>query len=201
MPASGPTANQIRAQLKTLFTPVIGTAETYKTLIFDYSPLAFRPEEPEDVTVLQSPLDTALTQGGEIIKRVNCVIITEDGFGQDLQFKDATRMETRPQGRVNITRKFLVTSLYQFGTVALNDPNTMPSEHVHSAINEAMRVTLNNNPKLSFAVLGAAGIAGTGAHISHEGLQNPEPFFDAFSGVVCHVSIMPLTVKVIEALG
>lgn len=201
VPAYGPTANQICEQLKTLLTPVIGTAETFKTVIFDDSPLAFRPEEPEDTTVLQSPLDTATLSGGEQIKRVNCVIITDDGFTQEASFKDATRMETRPKGQVTVTRRFLITTIYQFGKVALNDPNTTTSGKVHSAINEAVRTTLNNNPKLGFAVIGAGGIAGPGAHVSHEGLQNPEPFWDSFGGVVCHVSVMPLTVKVIEALG
>jgi len=198
--AYGPTATQIATQIKALLTPVIGTSGTFKTTIFDYSPLAFRPETKEDVTVLQSALDTTTTQDGEEIKRVNCVIITEEGFDQELSFKDASLMETRPKGKNTVTRKFLVTSLYQFGKIALNDPNTLPSQHVHSAINEAMRTTLNNNPRLGLAVLNG-GIAGPGAHVTHGGLQGEPPAIDSFAGVDCHVSVMALTVKVIEALG
>lgn len=201
MPAFGPTANEIKAQIKTLLTPVIGTSETYKALLFDYSPLAFKPEQPEDITVLRSSLDTATAQDGEQIKRVNCVIITEDGFSQELPFKDATRTETQPKGKVIITRPLLLISIYQFGKVAQNDPNTTESEKVHSTINETMRRTINSSPKLGFAVLGAGGIAGPGAHVTHEGLQNPKPYIESFAGVDCHVSVMPLTVKVIEALG
>lgn len=197
---SGPTANEIKAQLKTLLTPVIGTSGTYKTTIFDYSPVAFKPDEQEDPEVLRSSLDTATTAGGETIKRVNCVIITEDGFTQELPWKDMTLTETRPKGKVTITRKFLITSIYQFGKVAQNDPNTTESEKVHSAINEVVRTTLNQNPKLGFATIGPGGIAGPGARVAHQGLQDPNPMFDAFGGVICHVSVMPLIVKVIEAL-
>ena len=201
MSATGPTANEIKAQLKTLLTPVIGTSGTFKSMIFDYSPIAFKPGDREDPTVLRSGLDTATSAGGEQIKRVNCVIITEEGFTQELPFKDATRMETAPKGKVTVTRRFLVTTIYQFGKVAQNDPNTVASENVHSAINEVIRTTINDSPKLGFAVIGTGGIAGPGARVNHDGVQNPNPFFDAFGGVVCHVAVMPLTVKVIEALG
>jgi hypothetical protein len=201
LPAYGPTANEIKAQLKTLLTPVIGTSLTYKTLILDYRALAFAPDKPEDVTVLRSDLDTATTLGGEIIKRVNCLMIVEDGFTQELPPKDATRMQTVGKGRVTITRKFLLSTFYQFGKVAQGDPNTVPSENVHSAINEVIRRTINANPMLGFAALGAAGIAGPGAHVSHDGIQNPNPDVDHFAGTQVHVSVMPLTVRVIEAIG
>lgn len=200
--ATGPTANEIKAQLKTLLTPVIATSLTYKTLILDYRALAFKPEEEEDVTVLRSDLDTALTQGGERIKRVNCLMIIENGFTQGPAQKDATRLETRARGKNIITRSFLLSTFYQFGKVALNDPNTVPSENAHSAINEVIRTTLNSNPKLGFAPLGAGGIAGPGAWIDgHDGIQNPNPDVDHFAGTSCHVSVMPLTVRVIEPLG
>ncbi len=202
MTASGPTANQIKAQLKTLLTPIIGTSGTFKTLIFDYSPLAFKPGEQEDPTILRSLDDTAQTAGGEIINRINCLIITEDSWTQEMQWKDSTLMETRPKGKVIITRKFLLTTFYQFGEIVVgNDPNTESSENMHSAINEAIRVELNNQPRLGFAVVGAAGIAGQGAHVSHSGLQNPEPYLDSLAGTICHVSVMPFTVRVIESLG
>jgi hypothetical protein len=197
LPAYGPTANEIKAQLKTLLTPVIGTSLTYKTLILDYMAMAFKPGDQEDPTVLRSDLDTATLASGEIIKRVNCLMITEDGFGQAPAQKDATRLETRGRGKNIVTRGFLLSTFYQFGIVA-----GAPSENVHSTINEAIRRTLNDNPKLGFAVVGAAGIAGPGAFIDgHNGLQNPDPAPDALGGVVCHVSVMPLTVRVIEALG
>lgn len=194
---AGPTANEIKAQLKALLAPVIGTSPTYKTLILDYMALAFKPDEREDPTVLQSPLDTTTLASGEITKRVNCLMITEDGFTQAPAQRDATRRTTAARGKNIITRSFLLSTFYQFGIVA-----TVPSENVHSAINEVIRTTLNSNPKLGFAVLGAGGIAGPGAWIDgHDGLQNPNPLPDAFGGVVCHVSVMPLTVRVIEALG
>lgn len=194
---AGPTANEIKAQLKTLLTPVIGTSITRKTLILDYMALAFKPEEQEDPTVLQSPLDTATTAGGEIIKRVNCLMITEDGFTQAPAQKDATRLTTAPRGKNIITRRFLLSTFYQFGYL-----NSVPSENVHSAINEVIRTTINSNPKLGFAVLGTGGIAGPGAWVDgHDGLQNPNPYIDAFGNMVCHVSVMPLTVRVIEALA
>lgn len=201
MSASGPTANEIKTQIKTLLTPFIGTSLTFKTLIFDYMAIAFKPEEQEDPTVLQSPLDTALTAGGETIKRVNCVMITEDGFGQAPAQKDSTRLETRARGKNVITRKFLISSFYQFGKVALNDPNTVASENLHSSINEAIRTTLNGNPKLGFAPVAGDHTAGPGAWIEgHDGLQNPQPYIDAFGSSIVHVSIMPLTIRVIEAL-
>lgn len=201
MSAYGPTANDIKTQLKTLLTPVIGTSGTYKTLILDYRAIAFKPEDPEDVTVLRSSLDTATLADGEPIKRVNCLMITEDGFTQEQQFKDATRMQATGKGKVIVTRKFLLTTFYQFGKVAQNDPNTVPSENVHSAINEVIRRTVNTNPMLGFAALGTGGIAGPGAFIEHDGIQNPNPDVDSFAGTICHVSVMPLTVRVIEALG
>jgi len=198
---SGPTANEIKTQLKTLLTPVIGTGGTYKTLILDYMAMAFTTGEPEDATVIQSSLDTATTQGGDTVKRINCLMITEDGFGQAPAQKDSTRLETRPRGKNIVTRKFLLTSIYQFGKVGQNDPNVTVSENVHSAINEAIRTELNKNPKLGFAVVGVNGVAGPGAFIEgHDGLQNPRPYLDGFGGTACHVSVMPLTVRVNEAL-
>ncbi len=199
---AGPTANEIKAQLKTLLDPVIGTSLTYKTLILDYMALAFKPNEQEDPTVLRSPLDTAVTEDGDTIQRINCLMITEDGFTQAPAQRDATRMTTVAQGKNVITRRFLLTTFYQFGVVAQGDSNTVPSENVHSAINEVIRTTINSNPKLGFAVLGAGGIAGKGAWIElHEALQNPNPFLDVFGGTAVHVSIMLLTVRVMEALG
>lgn len=201
MSASGPTANEIKTQIKTLLTPVIGTSGTYKTLIFDYMAMAFRPEDNEDPEVLRSPLDTALTEGGESVKRINCLMITEDGFTQGPAHEDPTRLETRGQGKNIIARKFLLTSIYQFGKVALNDPNLNPSENVHSDIDEAIRKTLNASPKLGFAMI-ANYEAGPGQRIDgHDGIQNPDPYLDSFGGSICHVSVMPFTVRVIESLG
>lgn len=163
--------------------------------------MAFKPGEREDITILQSELDTAAKATGEIIKRVNCLIISEDGFTQGPAQKDSTRTITIPRGKNVITRKFLLSTFYQFGKVAQGDPGTTPSENVHSTINEVIRTTINSNPKLGFAVVGIDHKAGPGAFVdSHDGLQNPAPYPDDFAGVVCHVSIMPLTVRVIEAL-
>lgn len=202
MSATGPTENEIKAQLKALLLPVIGTPETFKTQIFDYAAMAWKPGEQEDPEILRSPLDTTTTESGETIKRVNCVMITGDGFTQAPAHKDPSRLETRAQGRNIITRKFLISSFYQFGKVALNDPNTQASENVHSSINEAIRTTINANPKCGFAVVATNHTAGPGARIEvHDGIQNPNPYFDDFGGTICHVSVMPLTVRVIESLG
>lgn len=198
----GPTANEIKAQLKTLLVPVIGTSGTYKVQILDYLAMAFEPEAGEDIDVLRSSLDTATTVGGEIIKRVNSLMIVEDGFTQAPPQRDSTRGIETPRGRNTISRRFWLGSFYQFGKVAQNDPNVVPSENIHSEINEAIRTTINNNPKLGFAMVNEDHTAGPGEFIEgHDAIQNPSPYRGDFAGTVCHVSLMGLTVRVIESLG
>lgn len=191
MPA--PTANEIKTQLKTLLTPVIGTALTKKVKIFDYMALAFKSEEGEEVAILRSPLDPATTTGGKTIDRVNCLMISEESFTQELQpaKRDPTLLIKSPQGRAVITRRFRLTYWYQFGE---NSENTF-SDNV-----ELIRSTLNDAPKLGFEVADV-GPADKGEFISHEGLQMQAMEPDNFGTVVVHVALGLLMVRVTEGLG
>ena len=190
--ATPPTANEIKTQLVTLLTPVIATSLTKKAKILDYLPLAYLVAEGEDTTVLQSPLDTATLTGGEVIKRVNCLLISEIGFAQAPPQQDSTRLIREPRGRNLITRRFALIYLYQFGE---------GSEAVFSTNVELMRTTLNVNPKLGFAVT-TGGVAGQGAYIeNHGGLQAGSMLPQPYSGKIGHTADMELTVRVIEPLG
>ena len=190
--ADAPAANDIKTQLKTLLTPIIGTSLTRKVKIIDYLALAFLPEG-EDPAILRSPLDTATTAGGASIKRINCLMISEDGFAQELQppKRDSTLLLTPPRGRVVISRRFRLTYFYQFGE---------GSENQFSDTMELIRTTLNDSPKLGFAVADD-GPAGEGERISHEGLQVTSMLPEDFSGTVVHLADTLLTVRVIEGLG
>lgn len=189
--ASPPTANQIKTQLIALFTPVIATSGTKKAKILDYLPLAYLLPEGEDPTVLRSSLDIATLAGGSTEQRVNCLMITELGFDQSPAQRDTTRMTTTPRGQNITTRRFGLAYVYQFGN---------GSEAVFSTNVEVMRTTLNDNPKLGFAVT-AAGIAGQGAFIKdHGGLQMPTMLPTPLSGVICHSAEGTLAVRVIEPL-
>jgi len=190
--ADAPTANQIKTQLITLLTPVIGTALTKKAKLLDYLPLAFLVSEGEDISVLRSPLDTVTLVGGDITQRVNCLMISEQGFSQAPSQRDATRAIGEPRGRNLVTRTFLFAYVYQFGA---------GSEAVFSTNVEAMRTTINDNPKLGFATV-TAGLAGQGAYIqSHGGLQMPSMLPAPFSGTICHTAEGLLVVNVIDPLG
>lgn len=189
----GPTANEIKAQIKTLLDPIIGTAPTKKVKIIDYLALAFKPGEGEDPTVLRSELDTTTLESGETAKRVNCLMISEEAFSQSPPPKDSVRTLTEPRGKNVITRRFRLTYFYQFGA---------SSENTFSTNNELIRTTLNANPKLGFAVVAASGKAGPGAFIEgHDGLQAPLIALDAFGDVIVHVAENLLTVRVVEPLG
>jgi len=186
---SAPTANQIKTQLKTLLTPVIGTAQTKKVKIFDYLALAFKSESGEEVAILRSPLDTARTSGGSTIQRVNCLMISEESFGQaKVPLKeDSTRLITQPRGKNIITRRFRLTYFYQFGD---------SSESVFSDNVELIRSTLNDTPKMGFVVPGAGEwVEG------HDELQMQAMEPDNFGTTVVHVGFGLLTVRLIEALG
>ena len=187
---SAPTANQIKTQLKTLLTPVIGTSGTSKTKIFDYLALAFKSEEGTEVGILRSPMDDAIVQGSStMIKRVNCLMISEASFSQaKVRAKeDSTRLITAPRGRNIITRQFRLTYFYQFGD---------SSENTFSTNVELIRTTLNANQKLGFTVPGAGEwVEG------HDELQMPAMDPDNFGTTVVHVGFGLLTVRLIEALG
>lgn len=194
MPA--PTANEIKTQVKTLLTPVIGTALTRKVKIFDYMALGFKSEEGTEVAILRSPMDDAVIQGttgAQSVKRVNCLMISEESFVQVLQppKRDSTLLITTPQGRVQIDRRFRLTYFYQFGE---------GSENQFSSNVELIRTTINDAPKLGFDVADA-GPAGTGEFVSHEGLQTQAMEPDNFGAVVVHVGFGLLTVRVNEGLG
>jgi hypothetical protein len=182
-------------QLKTLLTPVIGTALTKKVKLFDYLALAFKPAEGEDPAILRSPMDSATTQGGKTVNRVNCLMISEAGFTQAKApvKEDRTRLITSPRGRNIITRELFITYFYQFG---------QESEIVFSTNLELIRTTINDAPKLGFDVLGTP--AGMGEWIEgHDMLQTPKGamYVDMFGTAALHVAESSLTVRLIEALG
>lgn len=190
--AGPPTANEIKTQLVTLLTPVIGTALTKKVKILEELPLAFLVPDHEDISVLRSSLDTVILESGQVEKRVNCLMISEQGFSQGPPQRDSTLNEIRPRGKNVVTRQLYVAYVYQFGN---------GSEAVFSDNLELMRTTINDNPKLGFAPV-TAGVAGQGAYIqSHGGLQMPSMLPAPFSGTICHVAEGLLTVSVIDPLG
>lgn len=194
--ADAPTANEIKTQLKTLLTPVIGTVGTRKVKIFDYLALAFKSEEGTEVAILRSPMDDATVQGTTgttQIKRVNCLMISEESFTQTLlpPRRDSTLLITTPRGKADLARRFRLTYWYQFGA---------NSENQFSDNVELIRTTINDAPKLGFDVADA-GPAGKGEHVSHEGLQMQAMEPDNFGPVVVHVGFGLLTVRVIEGLG
>lgn len=188
-----PTANDIKTQIKTLLTPIIGTSGTRKVKIFDYLALAFKSEEGTEVAILRSPMDTATITGGGTVQRVNCLMISEESFAQVLlpPKRDSTLLITTPRGRAQVDRRFRLTYFYQFGA---------NSENQFSDNVELIRTTINDAPKLGFDVADA-GPAGQGEHISHEGLQMQSMEPDNFGAVVVHVGFGLLTVRVSEALG
>lgn len=191
-----PTANQIKSQLKTLLTPVIGTSGTKKVKIIEYLALAFKPGELEDPTILRSPLDDVTLADGSSTKRVNCLMITEEGFTQRKPKTDSVRTETRARGKNTITRRFRLTYFYQFG---------LASETTFSDNVELIRTTINANPKLGFTVYGAGGIAGPAQFINdreeEDELQMPVMIPDAFGDTIVHVADGFLTVRLDEPLG
>lgn len=191
MPA--PTANEIKAQIKALLTPVIGTSGTKKAKIIDYLALAFKPGEGEDPTVLRSDLDTVTLADTSTTQRINCLMISEEMFGQNAAPSEDTRRITEARGKNIITRRFRLTYFYQFGQA---------SENVFSTNVELIRTTLNSNPKLGFATVTAGGLADKGEFIEgHDKLQVPLMAPDAFGDVIVHVAEGTLTVRLIEPLG
>lgn len=183
-----PTTNEIKAQLGTLLTPVIGTAATKKTKIIDTMQYPFGTGK--DPTALRSDLDTQVLFEGEGVKqRINCLMITEAGFAQSPPPDDDTLLLTQARGKKIITRRFRLTFFYETGEL---------SENAASDIIEAVRVALNRNPKLGFAVV-VNYIAGPAQFIEgHDGLQLQSFLPEAFGGPMAHVGDCLLTVRVIE---
>jgi hypothetical protein len=188
-----PTANEIKTQIKTFLTPVIGTSGTRKVKIFDYMALAFKSESGEEVGILRSSLDTAMTSGGSAVQRVNCLMISEESFTQEFKppKRDSTLLLTQPRGLNTITRRFRLTYFYQFGE---------SSENQFSSNVELIRTTINDAPKLGFQVADI-GPSGQGEYVSHDGLQMQSMEPEAFGMTVVHVAFGLLTVRLIEGLG
>lgn len=185
-----PTSNEIKTQLVTLLTAPLATGKKAKLL--DYLPLAYLVAEGEDPTVLRSPLDTTTLEDKSIVQRINCLMITELGFGQGPPQSDDTRRITSPRGKNVIKRRFGLAYVYQFGA---------GSEAVFSTNVELVRTTLNSNPKLGFDAV-TAYAAGKGAFIeNHGGLQMAAMLPAPFSGILCHSAEGTLEVNVIEPLG
>lgn len=187
-----PTPNEICAQLKTLLTPVIATSATKKAKIIEYLAWAFREGSGEDPSNLRSELDqVALLEGAGVIDRINCLMISERGFGQSMGQHDSTLTETRARGRNIITRRFGMAYFYQFGEA---------SQLTFSDNVELIRVTLNDNPRLGFAMVTADHHDGPGKFIDgHGGLQVPDMPLEPFD-VLAHVMIANLEVRVIEPM-
>lgn len=189
-----PTANEIKAQLKALLEPVIGTTATKKTKIVDN--LEFAPEEGKDPTPLRSALDEyPLFEGEGTDQRINCLIISEAGFGQSPPPPDSTLLLTQARGKKILTRRFRLTFFYQ---MSLTEEGETPSENAASDIIEAVRMKLNQTPKLGFAM--QAGMnAGPGMFVEgHDGLQLPDLIPFPFQQVDAHVGEGLLTVRLIE---
>ena len=190
--AAPPTANDIKAQLVALLTPVVGTSGTKKAKILDYLPLAYLIPEGEDPTVLKSALDVVTLASGSTDQRVNCVLISEQGFTQAPPQRDGTRGIREPRGRNLVARRFYFAYVYQLGS---------GSENTFSTNLELMRTTINDNPKLGFETV-TAGLAGKGSYIlDHGGLQMPSMVPAPFSGIICHSAEGLLEVRVIDPLG
>lgn len=184
-----PTANEIKAQLKTLLTPVIATSGTKKAKIIDHLAFAFRADSGEDPSNLRSDLDTVLIEGGGTIQRINCLMISEEAFGQSPPPDDDVRSLTQARGKNVITRRFRLTYFYQMGE---------GSENVASTNVELIRTTINSSPKLGFAL--QTGLkAGPAQFIEgHDKIQMPSFAPDAFGMALVHVAEMLLTVRLIE---
>lgn len=185
-----PTANETKAQLAALLTPVIGTAATFKTKIIDTMQFPFGVGK--DPTVLRSDLDeVVLVEGEGVQERINCLMITEAGFAQSPPPHDSTLLLTQARGKKVITRRFRLTFFY-----GVSDDED--SEGAASAIIEASRVHLNRNPKLGLAVI-VDYIAGPAQFIEgHDGLQMSDFLPEEFGMAMAHVGYCNLTVRMFE---
>lgn len=187
-----PTANEIKSQLGVLLTAAIGTAATFKTKIIDTMQYPFGVGK--DPTALRSELDEVVLFEGEGVKqRINCLMITEAGFGQSPPPHDSTLMLTQARGKKTITRRFRLTFFYE-----VSDQPDEDSESEASAIIEASRKYLNQSPKLGFAVVSDYK-AGPAQFIEgHGGLQMTDFLPEEFGMAMAHVGYCNLSVDVIE---
>lgn len=190
--AGPPTANDIKSQLGTLLTPVIGTAGTFKTKIIDTMQFPFSAGEGKDPTALRSPLDEVVLFEGEGVKqRINCLMITEAGMTQSPPPKDSTLLLTQARGKKTITRRFRLTFFYEVG-------DSEDSEGQASAIVEASRVHLNRNPKLGFATIDNYEAGPAQFVEGHDGLQMSDFLPEEFGMAMAHVGYCSLSVRTFE---
>jgi hypothetical protein len=186
-----PSPNEIKAQIAALLTPVIATSTTKKAKIIDHLAWAFREGSGEDPTNLRSELDpVALIEGGGVIDRINCLMISDESFSQSLPEPPSDPRITMPRGRAIVTRRFRLTYFYQFSE---------GSELTFSENVEVIRRTLNSNPRLGFAAMVGMNPGPAQFIDGHTGLQVSAMFPDAF-GVLVHVMLGTLEVRVIEPL-
>lgn len=192
--AGPPNANEIKSQLATLLTPVIGTAATFKTKIIDTMQFPFGPAGGKDPTALRSELDEVVLFEGEGVKqRINCLMITEAGMTQSPPPHDSTLLLTQARGKKTITRRFRLTFFYE-----VSDSPDEDSESEASAIMEASRKHLNRNPKLGFALQDGM-IAGPAQFVDgHDGLQMTDFLPESFGMPMAHVGYCNLSVRTIE---
>jgi hypothetical protein len=190
--AGPPDANTIKTQIATLLTPAIGTVGTRRTKIIDTMQFPFGVGK--DPTALRSELDPVVLLEGEGVKsRINCLMITEAGMGQSPPPSDSTRLLTEARGYKTITRRFRLTFFYEV--------DDQGSENRASAVIETSRVTLNQSPKLGFAVQDGM-IAGPAMFIDgHDGLQMSDFLPEEFGMAMAHVGYCTLAVRVREPQG
>lgn len=185
-----PTPVEIKTQLKTGLTPILP-----KTLIIPEWILTADDGGKIDTAVLLSPNDPVAFQGGQEF-RVNALMLSEAGFGQDdpKPLEDRTRSIPGGRGTNTIARHFRLWYFFQ-------DPTGAQGEDQFSANVEAMRVWLNQNPKLGFSAT-VNGIAGPGAWIDgHDKLQGLLMLPESMGGVITFVFEGRLTVRIREALS
>lgn len=187
-----PTGNEIKTQIKTLLAPVLSTAATKKAKIIDFLAYAYRPESGADPTNLRSELDpVTLPEGGGVVDRINCLMISEGGFSQSAPPPDDTRLIRTARGKNTLSRTLFLTYFYQFGD---------ESELTFSDNVDLIRRTLNLNPKLGFAELSGM-IAGPAQFIeNHDKWQVPEFPVLKLGTTWAHVADGPLVVRVMEPL-
>lgn len=185
-----PTPNEIRAQLRTLLTPVIATSATKKAKIIEYLAWAFREGSGEDPSNLRSELDqVALLEGIGVIDRINCLMLSDGLFTQQLPEPPSDPRYSRSRGRATIVRRVRFAYFYQFSE---------GSELTFSDNVELIRKTLNANPKLGFVDV-VNYKAGPAQFIDgHGGLQSSEPLLEAFGGALAHVMLATMDITVIE---
>ena len=185
-----PDANEIKSQLGVLLTGAIGTTATKKTKIIDTMQFPFG--RGADPTALRSELDEVVLVEGEGTKyRINCLMITEAGFGQSPPPQDSTLLLTQARGKKTIIRRFRLTFFYEVS-------DAPGSENEASDIIEVARKHLNRNPKLGFATVVNYEAGPAEFVLGHDGLQMTDFLPESFGTPMAHVGYCNLSVRVFE---